>query len=187
MRNLLLILLLTLGACAPLAEHLEEPTQLDVQADKILPATTPAERATRVCFVTAVVAEAWTYRLRFHGAAPEEMLMYRVAAMQMRPALVNLQFAAGGFWFETEMFYLLRTLLVSLGPQLRDRAEQLVADAATGALGNIFDTLLVAAGQTLLADAMLRDIKAQWGSGASWEVCVARLELNLSKLGVGGG
>ena len=108
---------LTLGACSTAGDFDENVgvdeagvSRSDTLADeKFVDANTPSERALRLCFGAAIVGEVWKYRLDEQPTTRENRDAALMAVSRMRDAAMDLRFEVDNIWFETEMFYAVKT------------------------------------------------------------------------------
>lgn len=156
-------------------------------ADKVWPASTQPERAVRACMATAIVGELWTYRLTWEGGTPDEKAAAKGALMGMLDSVRRVRTLDEAFWFETEMFYVLNSLLRQASPLVKSRILSGVASAVSGNIGALVAELRTTAAQVALTDSMIMDVSVIFEAetpdiDAAWAACEARIELNISRL-----
>lgn len=163
-------------------------------ADKVfVKATTPEERALRLCFGAAIIGEVWKYRLDEEGATRQDRDLAASSLRRMHSAAVNLRLENETIWFETEMFYAVKTLIIAVEAgarqRLMDRLGQLVMGSYTPL--TFLRGLKVVAGQAALTNVMMADVRRLYeradfttshGQATAWGGCTKRIQDNLNLL-----
>lgn len=161
----------------------------DQVLDRIVKADTPAERALRLCFMTAGLADVWAYRLRFF---PEDPLGTETAISAFRrfeAVVAETRAGAAGFWFESDLYDVVVIMVRAVGRSLVERGRGEITAAALSRL-SIASSLRKILGQVGKGRAVARDILRSYDAlaagaleePAAWGACQSRIVDNRERL-----
>ncbi|MHA2067837.1 MAG: hypothetical protein ACXABY_26030 [Candidatus Thorarchaeota archaeon] len=188
MKNLVLslaLLIMMAGCAAKLSDQAADTAFVE--------ATTHEERALRLCMGAAIVSEVWLYRLEEEGATREQRDRSVGAMSRMSVAASSMIANTDNVWFETEMFYAVKTLISAAGQGARDRLLNRLSNfVSEGYTPLVFlQGLKTLAGQAGLTQVMMSDVRRLYdgdkfgtleGQEEAWNACLSRMEQTIKRL-----
>lgn len=177
----------------------EDKATLDSVADELVPASGPAARALRYCFLAAIAGEVWRQRVRLYPEGGDEASTALGGLLQIQASVASIEAAASGVWYETETALAVIVMGRAIEGVVRERSRGLVTAVVLRDIRALLRGARRAAGLGFIAVAMVRDVKAFWprlalgedGGGvgnqaaftAGWAACRGRLEAAIAGLG----